>query len=136
MGRINKNVTVSNVLEPARKIQCEAEVDSWSAFFVLPLSWKNRLGKIAHSEPGTVELAYGQKVSAEICGPVRIEVDGFRAVLTELLFLDLPENSNFKPLIGHLVLNQALATMDLMANRLVQAKNLDLKHVDLGKITR
>lgn len=46
MGRIVANISICNFLEPDRKIECDALVDTGAAYMVLPKAWQNRLGKL------------------------------------------------------------------------------------------
>ncbi|HUS09555.1 MAG TPA: hypothetical protein VMZ30_03740, partial [Pyrinomonadaceae bacterium] len=64
----------------------------------------------------------------EVCGPVRIQIEGFRAIFSEVAFVDMNlERGEFEPLIGYIVLEQSLASVDVIGHRLVHLKHLDLK---------
>ncbi|MDI6781429.1 MAG: hypothetical protein QME49_04905, partial [bacterium] len=64
----------------------------------------------------------------EICGPVKIQIEGFRPIYTEVLFIDMkPENGIYEPLIGYIVLEQCQAGVDMLGHRLVHIKRMDLK---------
>ncbi|PYT07630.1 MAG: hypothetical protein DMF60_06715, partial [Acidobacteria bacterium] len=78
------------------------------------------------TEKVTVETATQETV--EICGPVRIEVEGFRPIHSEVLFLDMkPANGAYEPLIGYIVLEQCQAAVDLIGHRLIPGKAVDAK---------
>lgn len=95
---------------------------------VLPSAWKNRLGKFEFSSEIEVETATQETVTAEVCGPVRIQIEGFRYILNEVAFVDMkPANGDYEPLIGYIVLEQSLAAVDMLGHRLVPIKHLDLK---------
>lgn len=63
-------------------------------------------------------------------GPVRIQIEGFRPIFNEGVFVDMkPENGNFEPLIGYIVLEQSQASVDMPGHRLVPGKHIDLKSI-------
>ena len=95
---------------------------------VLPTAWRERLGDLR--EIGTVELetATQKAVQGIVCGPVQVQIEGFRPIFTEVLFVDMePENGRYEPLIGYIVLEQSQAAVDTMGRRLVHVKRMDLK---------
>jgi len=128
MGRIAASVTVTNLLDADKNIRCDALVDTGASHMTLPTAWRERLGEL--EEFGTVELetATQETVKAVACGPVRVQIEGFRAVPTEVLFVDMePEDGTYEPLIGYIVLEQSQAAVDMLGHRLVHVKRLDLK---------
>jgi predicted aspartyl protease len=128
MGRITASVKVSNVGDASQSLRCDALVDTGSAFLVLPSAWRGRLGTLDSMEKVTVEVATQDTVEGEIFGPVRIEVEGFRPIYSEVLFLDMkPTNGAFEPLIGYIVLEQCQAAVDLLGHRLIPGKPVDAK---------
>ena len=95
---------------------------------VLPSVWRDRLGKLETTEKVTVETATQETVEGEICGPVRIEVEGFRPIHSEVLFLDMKSaNGAYEPLIGYIVLEQCQAAVDMIGHRLIPGKAVDAK---------
>jgi hypothetical protein len=95
---------------------------------VLPSAWRERLGTLEEVAEVQLELATQKIVDGVICGPVRIQVEGFRAVFNEVLFVDMePANGEYEPLIGYLILEQSQAAVDMLGHRLVLVKHLDLK---------
>lgn len=128
MGRIVSSVKVDNLSDSAKSIRCDALVDTGAAYLVLPSAWKDRLGKLEGLEEVDLETATQETVRGLICGPVRIQVEGFRPIYNEVLFLDMkPENGIYEPLIGYLVLEQCQAAVDMLGHRLVHVKTVDLK---------
>jgi predicted aspartyl protease len=128
MGRITASVKIETPSDPTARIRCDALVDTGSSFMVLPSAWRDRLGQL--DDIGTIELetATQETVEGEICGPVRIQIEGFRAVYNEILFVDMkPENGEYEPLIGYLILEQCQAAVDMLGHRLVAVKRMDLK---------
>jgi hypothetical protein len=90
---------------------------------VLPSAWRDRLGKLETTGKVTVETAPQETVEGEFCGPVRIEVEGFRPIHSEVLFLDMkPANGAYEPLVGYIVLEQCQAALDMLGRRLIPAK--------------
>lgn len=127
VGRIVASVTIENAADLSMAIRCEALVDTGASLMVLPSAWKERLGKLEFSEI-EVETATQERVAAEVCGPVRIQIERFRAILNEVAFVDMKsDRGDYEPLIGYIVLEQSLAGVDMISQRLVHLKHFDLK---------
>ncbi len=95
---------------------------------VLPKAWRDRLGDLETIEEVSLETATQETVTGEICGPVKIQVEGFRPIYNEVLFLEMnPEDGVYEPLIGYIVLEQCQAGVDMLGHRLVAVKHMDLK---------
>lgn len=48
-----------------------------------------------------LELADQAPVKGSVCGPVQIQLEGFRPIFSEGVFVDMkPENGTYEPLIG------------------------------------
>jgi hypothetical protein len=94
----------------------------------LPSAWRDRLGTLKSSTEIEVETASQETVTAEVCGPVRIQIEGFRPIFNEVAFVEMnPADGEYEPLIGYIVLEQSLASVDMLGHRLVPIKHLDLK---------
>ena len=95
---------------------------------VLRSVWKDRLGELELVETVEVEIATQARVPAEIRGPVQIQVEGFRPIYTEVLFVEMESaDGTYEPLIGYLVLEQAQIAVDMVRHRLLRARSIDLK---------
>jgi predicted aspartyl protease len=128
MGRIVASVTIDNVLDPSKSLRCDALVDTGASHMVLPAAWKDRLGVMESMRPLDLETATQAIVTGEVCGPVRIQVEGFHAIYNEVLFVEMdPANGEYEPLIGYLVLEQSQAGVDMIGHRLIPIKHMDLK---------
>jgi predicted aspartyl protease len=128
MGRIIASVTVESFANPQLSLRCDALVDTGASHLVLPSAWKDRLGELQLLEKVDVEVADQSVMSGEIRGPVKVQIEGFRATSTEVLFLDMkPENGVYEPLLGYIVLEQSLAAVDMIGHRLVHVKHFDVK---------
>jgi predicted aspartyl protease len=128
LGRIVASVKIENASDFSKALTCEALVDTGASHMVLPSAWKDRLGKFEALAEIEVETATQETVTAEVCGPVRIQIEGFRAIFSEVAFVDMnPERGEFEPLIGYIVLEQSLAGVDMISRRLVHLKHFDLK---------
>jgi predicted aspartyl protease len=128
VGRIVATVTIENAAGVSRSLTCEALVDTGASHMVLPSAWKDRLGEFQALAEIEVETATQERVTAEVCGPVRIQIEGFRAIFSEVAFVEMnPERGDFEPLIGYIVLEQSLAGVDMISHRLIHLKHLDLK---------
>jgi hypothetical protein len=108
MGRIVASVKVENPSDPNARLRCDALVDTSSSFLVLPSAWRDRLVKLDDLGGIQLETATQKTVEGEVCGPVRIQVEGFRRIYNEVLFLAMkPENGEYEPLIGYVILEQS-----------------------------
>lgn len=133
VGRIVASVTIKNAVDLSQGLKCDALVDTGASHMVLPSAWKNRLGILETGTEIEVETATHERITAEICGPVRIQVEGFRPIFSEVAFVDMsPANGEYEPLIGYIVLEQSQAAVDMLSHRLVPGKHLDLKVNSLG----
>ena len=128
VGRIVASVTIENAADLSLALRCDALVDTRASLMVLPSAWKDRLGTLNFSSEIEVETATQETVTAEVCGTVRIQIEGFRPILNEVAFVDMePADGDYEPLIGYIVLEQSLAGVDMIGHRLVPLKHLDLK---------
>jgi predicted aspartyl protease len=128
MGRIVAPVKIKNLSDPDAKIRCDALVDTGSSYMVLPRAWRDRLGELEEIAIVPLETATQETVEGTICGPVRIQIEGFRPIYNEVLFIDMkPENGEYEPLIGYIILGQSQAAIDMLGHRLIPVKRMDLK---------
>ena len=130
MGRIIASVTLANLGDPAAHLRCDAMVDTGASHMVLPAAWRDRLGDLEQVATVALETATQDTVQGTICGPVRIEIEGFRPIFNEVLFLDMtPANGDYEPLIGYVILEQSQAAVDMLGHRLIPVGRMDLKSV-------
>ena len=128
MGRIITSVSVQNLASPDKRIRCDALVDTGASHLVLPTAWKDRLGELEDLDTIELELANQGTIVGSIYGPVRIQIEGFRPIYNEVLFVDMaPEDGVYEPLLGYIVLEQSQAGVDMLGHRLVHVKRMDLK---------
>jgi len=128
VGRIVASVKIENVTDPAKGLRCDALVDTGASHLVLPAAWKERLGGLQRIRTVDVETAMQATVQGEIYGPVRIQIEGFPPIFGEVLFLEMtPENGDYEPLLGYLVLENSQAAVDVLGHRLIYVKHMDLK---------
>jgi len=128
MGRITSSVRIENIVDSSKSIRCDALVDTGASHLVLPSAWKERLGELELIETIQLQTATRELVSGEIWGPVRIQLEGFRYIYNEVLFVDMkPEDGIYEPLIGYIVLEQSQAAVDMLGHRLMHAKRMDLR---------
>ena len=128
MGRIVTSVTVQNAAQQDASLRCDALVDTGAAHLGLPAAWRDRLGEL--DEIGTIEVetATQETVQGLVCGPVRIQIEGFRPVYSEVLFVEMrPDDGAYEPLIGYIILEQSQAAVDMLGHRLIHVRRLDLK---------
>jgi predicted aspartyl protease len=124
MGKIIEDVTVSNVSDKDSKITFDALVDTGATFLTLPKAWRAKLGELETLEEVELEMASGQLIEGEICGPVRIKIGEFRQIIGEVLFMEMESDAdgNFEPLIGYLPLEAIPAGVDMLNHRLFKVK--------------
>ncbi len=128
MGRIITSVKIENPTDEDAKLRCDALVDTGSSYMVLPSAWRDRLGELDEIATVSLETATQETVEGKICGPVRIRIEGFRPIYNEVLFVEMkPENGDYEPLIGYVILEQAQIAVDMLGHRLIQVKRMDLK---------
>lgn len=128
VGRIVASVTIENAADLSKGLTCNALVDTGASLMVLPSAWKDRLGALESGAKIEVETATQEIVPAEVCGPVRIQIQGFRPIFNEVAFVDMkPADGEYEPLIGYIVLEQSQAGVDMLGHRLVPIKHMDLK---------
>ena len=122
------SVVISNVLEPDKKIRCDVLVDTGVSLLILPSAWRDRFGDLPEIRQLDFETATQDTVKATICAPVRLQIEEFPPIVTEVAFIDMtPQNGEYEPLLGYIPLEQAQAAVDMLGHRLVFVKRLDLK---------
>ena len=128
VGRIVASVTIENASDLSEGLTCDALVDTGAAFMVLPSAWRDRLGQLDTTTQVEMQTATQETIRSEVCGPVRIQIEGFRPIHSEVSFVEMqPEDGEYEPLIGYLVLEQSQAGVDVLGHRLVPIKYMDLK---------
>lgn len=128
MGRIVTSVRIDNALELDKGLRCDALVDTGASMMVLPKAWKDRFGTFVAERSVELETATQSRVHGEVCGPVRIEIEGFDAIFNAVLFLDMqPADGLYEPLVGYIVLEQCQSAVDMVGHRLLHVKTMDLK---------
>jgi predicted aspartyl protease len=128
MGRIVASVKIQNLTEPEARLRCDALVDTGASYMVLPSAWRERLGSLEEIARIPLETATQATVEGTICGPVRIQIEGFRPIYNEVLFVDMESaDEDYEPLIGYVILEQSQAAVDMLGHRLIPVKRMDLK---------
>ena len=130
MGRIVATVDIQNLFPEGESKKIDALVDTGASHLTLPLAWKENFGKFDTEETVDLQTATQEVVRGLVCGPVRIKVEGFRAIYNEALFLEMePDGDSYEPLLGYIVLEQSGVVVDMIGHRLVPVKYMDLKKV-------
>ncbi|MEW6366117.1 MAG: aspartyl protease family protein [Acidobacteriota bacterium] len=128
MGRIVASVRIENAADPSVKLRCDALVETGASLMVLPSAWRERLGVLDNLRQVQMETATQEIVEGQVCGPVKIQIEGFQPIYSEVLFVDMkPEEGDHEPLIGYVVLEQSQAAVDVLGHRLIPVKRMDLK---------
>ena len=122
------SVKIGNVMDDSMSVICDALVDTRASHMVLPTAWKERLGPLDSTRTIELETATQRTITGEVCGPVRIQIEGFRPIFNEVAFADMkPADGEYEPLIGYIVLTQSQAAVDMHGHRLIPTKHMDLK---------
>ena len=128
MGRIVASVKIENPASRENHIRCDALVDTGASHLVLPTAWRDRLGDLEEVRQAQFETATQELAEGAVCGPVRIQIEGFVPIFSEVVFLEMqPEEGEYEPLIGYIPLEQCQAAVDMLGHRLIHVKRLDLK---------
>ena len=128
MGRIITRVTVENSVDPTKRIEMDALVDTGAYILMLPSAWHDRLRPFRTSREVEIHLANEQTVRGLICGPVLVQIAGFGQIASEVLFLEMaPDNGEYEPLIGYITLEQSQAAVDMVGHRLTRVRHIDVK---------
>ena len=131
MGRIIAQTKITNLFDEDKSVECGMLVDTGASALFLPRAWKERLGEFKRSEPVKLQLANQDVVEGEACWPVEVEIEGFRPVSNEVIFVDMMPGAAGEPtpLLGYVVLEQAQAAIDMLRRQLVPVPYLDLKQL-------
>ena len=129
MGRIICQVTIRNAIDPTYEITFDGMVDTGASHMVLPLDWRERLGPMRSEQTVALSLANKDVIEGAMCGPVEVQIEGFRPVFTEALFVEMQpgDRGQYEALVGYTVLEMIPVAVDMMGHRLVHAGALDLK---------
>lgn len=128
MGRIVIQVAIENFAFPERRVECAAMVDTGASHLTLPSAWKEKLGDYPIERDETLHMADQSTITGKVCGPVKIEIEGFEPIASEVLFIDMDADAGgYEPLLGYIPLEQSKAAVDMLGHRLVPVKHLDLK---------
>ena len=129
MGRIVAQVDISNPFDDDKSLTCSMFVDTVASGLILPNAWKDRLGDFPNSQNINLLLANNDSIEGEVCGPVAIQIEGFRKLFNEVIFMDMgpSDNGEYEPLLGYVILEQAQAAVDMVGHRLVPVKYMDCK---------
>ena len=127
MGRIVAQTKVTNPLDGGKSVQCGMLVDTGAGALILPAAWKEKLGGFLRSEAVELLLANGEVVRGEACAPVEIQIEGFRPIFNEVVFVEAMAEQDAEPLLGYVILEQAQAAVDMLGHRLVPVRYIDMK---------
>lgn len=130
MGRIVAAMEIQNVAQPDCARRIDALVDTGASHITLPSAWRDRFGTFAVEEEVDFETATQEVAAGIVCGPARIQVEGFRVIHGEVLFVDMvPVDGEYEPLLGYIALEQCGAAVDLIGHRLLPVRAMDLKRL-------
>jgi predicted aspartyl protease len=128
VGRIISSVRIESLADPAQSLRCDAMVDTGATYMTLPMAWRERLGDLNELEVVALRTATQEAVAATVCGPVRIQIEGFRTIYNEVCFVEMePDGGSYTPLIGYIPLEQSGAAVDMLGHRLIHVRYMDLR---------
>ncbi len=128
MGRIVANVEVQSVGGKKTPRRIDALVDTGASYLTLPMAWKESFGDFEFQQDIELQTATQQTIQGTVCGPAKIEVEGFRPIYNEVLFSEMePEDGTYEPLLRYIPLEQCGASIDMLGHRLLPVKFMDLK---------
>jgi predicted aspartyl protease len=128
MGRIVTSVVLRNTLDPSKEMRIEALVDTGAGWLTLPMAWRDRLGDLPVIRTEQLETAGQRVIHGEVCGPVTIQIEGFRPIVSEVIFMAMdPRDGRYDALLGYLALEQSSAAVDMIGHRLVPVRYVDAK---------
>ena len=125
MGRIIAQTKVTNLSDESKSVHCGMFVDTGAAALILPAAWQSRLGSFPREDGVELVLDNGEVVRGAACAPVEIEIERFRPVVNEAVFVETEGEE--EPLLGYVILEQAQAAVDMLGHRLVPVRYLDMK---------
>ena len=128
MRRIIAPADIHNIADPTKGCKIDLLVDTGASHIVLPHAWKDRFGDFEVEDEIEAELANQAITKGLICGPARIQIEGFRIVHGDVIFMAMePEAGWYEPLLGYIPLEQSSAAVDMIGHRLVPVRYLDMK---------
>ena len=129
MGRIICQARIENATNGHEGFDFSALVDTGTSHLTFPSAWKDKLGTFKTIENVELETADQSTIKGEMAGPVQIQIEGFRPIYGEVLFVDMQprQDGSYEPLMGYIVLESSQAGVDILGHRLVHIKYLDLK---------
>jgi len=128
MGRIVCQVKVENATNGREALEFSALVDTGASHLTQPSAWKERLGSLRSLGEVELKTANQSTITGEICGRVQVQIEAFRPVFHEVLFVDMePKDGRYEPHVGYILLESSQAGVDMLGHRLVHIKYLDLK---------
>jgi predicted aspartyl protease len=102
MGKVIVQVTVTSDRDPTCRKRFSALVDTGATGLVLPLAWKEELGDLEAVATVDLETADQRVVAAEVYGPVWVQIEGFRRIADEVVFIEMEEGPRgYQPLVGY-----------------------------------
>ncbi len=101
MGRIVAQVEITNPSDKGKNLTCSIFVDTGAAELILPKEWKKRLGEFSSIEEVKLLLANNQVIKGDAYGPVGIQIEGFRKIYNEVIFMEMEKGKDgeFEPLL-------------------------------------
>ena len=136
LKRILVSVKIENVRDGSKSLSSNAFVDTEFSLMVLPAAWKDRLGDLESTRTIKLGTATRGTITGEVCGPVKIQIEGFRPIFNEVAFVEMkPADGEYEPLIGYIVLEQSQAAVDMLGHRLVPIKHMDLKSLICARVS-
>lgn len=128
IGRILTRVRVANLFDPDKTLELTVLVDTGVSHLTLPKAWQEQLGNLRVFREVECVTATQESATGSVCGPVEIQIEGFKPISGEVLFLEMqPKDGQYKPLLGYLPLEASNVAVDILGQRLIEVKYTDLR---------
>lgn len=80
-----------------------------------------------------LRIATQEVVPGIICGNAKIRVEGFQAIYSKVIFLDMrPEKGEYEPLLGYITVEECGAAVDVIGRRWIPIEYMDAKFFSSG----
>lgn len=119
-------VTVKNALDESKVRIFDALIDTGATLLTLPKAWKQDLGRFLTTEKERVQLADQHEVDVEICGPLTIQLEGFRKINMDVAFVDMV------PVDGRCVMIRLWKQLQILGMAAVLVCGLSMTNVNAG----
>jgi hypothetical protein len=121
-------IKVESSIDENETIEFEAMVDTSATWLTLPAEWRQKFNSLGPGREANFWRPDKPIIVGEVCGPVKILIEGFKPSFGEVMFVDLePREGILRPLVGSLQLESSMALLDRVNRRLKPMAKLPLE---------